>query len=97
MAEVSTTQATGKRKSAVARIRLRPGTGMIVVNDKPMDEYFTRESQCILIKSVFEAASVVERFDVVANCHGGGSSGQAGALCHGIARALEKVDPELRG
>ncbi len=96
MAEVQTVQATGKRKTAVAKVQLRPGTGSIVVNQKPFDEYFTRESQCILIKEAFAAVSMEERYDVVAHCEGGGSSGQAGALRHGIARALEKMDPELR-
>ncbi len=97
MAELQITQTTGKRKSAIAQVRLRPGTGIITVNDKPLDEYFTRESQCILIKEAFEAANVQDRYDVTARCTGGGSSGQAGALRHGIARALEKVDAELRG
>ncbi len=97
MAEVPTVQATGKRKRAVARVQLRPGTGSITVNQKPFEEYFTRESQCILIKDAFTAVSMEERYDVVAHCEGGGSSGQAGALRHGIARALEKIDPELRG
>ncbi len=97
MAELQTTQTTGKRKTAIAQVRLRPGTGIIMVNDKPLDEYFTRESQCILIKEAFEAANVQDRYDVTARCTGGGSSGQAGALRHGIARALEKVDAEFRG
>ena len=97
MAEVPTVQATGKRKTAVAKVQLRPGTGIIIVNQKPFEEYFTRESQCILIKEAFAAVSLEERYDVVAHCVGGGSSGQAGALRHGIARALEKMDPELRG
>ena len=97
MAELQFTQTTGKRKTAIAQVRLRPGTGIITVNNKPMDEYFTRESQCILIKEPFEAANVQDRYDVIARCTGGGSSGQAGALRHGIARALEKVDAELRG
>ncbi len=97
MAELQTTQTTGKRKTAIAQVRLRPGTGIITVNDKPMDEYFTRESQCILIKEPFEAANVQDRYDVIARCTGGGNSGQAGALRHGIARALEKVDVESRG
>lgn len=97
MAELQITQTTGKRKSAIAQVRLRPGTGIIMVNNKPMDEYFTRESQCILIKEPFEAANVQDRYDVTARCTGGGSSGQAGALRHGIARALEKVDAEFRG
>ena len=96
MAELPTTQATGKRKSAVARVSLVAGTGTITVNGRPVDEYFARESQCILIREAFEAASVTDRYDVVAHCKGGGSSGQAGALRHGIARALEKMDPELR-
>ncbi len=97
MAEVLTVQTTGKRKTAVARVWLRPGTGSIIVNQKPFDEYYTRESQCILIKEAFTDVSMEERYDVVAHCKGGGSSGQAGALRHGIARALEKIDPELRG
>ena len=97
MAELQTTQATGKRKTAIAQVRLRPGAGIITVNNKPLDEYFTRESHCILIKEAFEAAGVQERYDVTARCKGGGSSGQAGALRHGIARALENADSELRG
>ncbi len=96
MAELQTTHATGRRKTAVAQVRLRPGTGVITVNDKALDEYFTRESHCILIKEAFEIAGVQDRYDVTARCTGGGSSGQAGALRHGIARALESVDPELR-
>ena len=97
MAELQTIQSTGKRKTAIAQVRMRPGTGVITVNNKPMDEYFTRESQCILIKEALETVSMQERYDVNAHCKGGGSSGQAGALRHGIARALEKVDSELRG
>ncbi len=96
MAELPIAMATGKRKTAVARVKLQPGSGNIVVNSKPLEEYFTRESQCILIKEAFDAVSMQERYDVVAKCKGGGSSGQAGALRHGIARALEKMDPELR-
>ena len=96
MAELPIAMATGKRKTAVARVKLQPGSGNIVVNSKPLEEYFTRESQCILIKEAFDAVSMQERYDVVARCKGGGSSGQAGALRHGIARALEKMDPELR-
>jgi small subunit ribosomal protein S9 len=97
LAELQFTRATGKRKTAVAQVQLRPGTGIITVNDKPLDEYFTRESQCILIKEPFEAVSGQDQYDVTARCAGGGSSGQAGALRHGIARALESVDAELRG
>ncbi len=96
MAELEITRATGKRKTSIAQVRLRPGTGVITVNDKPIDEYFTRESHCILIKEPFEAVNAQDRYDVTARCTGGGNSGQAGALRHGIARALESVDPELR-
>jgi small subunit ribosomal protein S9 len=97
LAELQTIQSTGKRKTAIAQVRMRPGTGVITVNNKPMNEYFTRESQCLLIKEALETVNMQERYDVTAHCTGGGSSGQAGALRHGIARALEKVDTELRG
>ena len=97
MAELQSSQATGKRKTAVARVRLTPGTGNITVNGKPMDRYFNRESHCILVKDAFEAVSMTDRYDVIAHCKGGGNTGQAGALRHGIARALERIDPELRG
>jgi small subunit ribosomal protein S9 len=97
LAELPTYQATGKRKTAVARIYMTPGTGQITVNNRALSNYFPRDSHCMLIKEAFEAVSMTERYDVVAHCKGGGSSGQAGALRHGIARALEKVDPELRG
>ena len=89
--------ATGKRKTAVARVRLNYGTGQVRVNGKPMNEYFHREVLLMRINAAFEAASALERFDVVASVHGGGPSGQADAVRHGIARALEKVDPNLRG
>jgi len=96
LAELQAIQATGKRKTAIAQVRLRPGTGLITVNSKPVDEYFRRESHCILIKEPFEAANAQDRYDVVAHCKGGGSSGQAGALRHGIARALEQAETDLR-
>jgi small subunit ribosomal protein S9 len=96
LAELQTIQATGKRKTAIAQVRLRPGTGIITVNQKPMNEYFTRESNCILIKEAFETVSAQDRYDVTAHCTGGGTSGQAGALRHGIARALEKLNADLR-
>jgi small subunit ribosomal protein S9 len=96
LAELKSIQSTGKRKTAIAQVRMRPGTGIITVNGRPMDEYFNRESQCIAIKEAFDAASAQDRYDVIAHCTGGGSSGQAGALRHGIARALEKVDAGLR-
>ena len=89
--------ATGRRKTAVARVRLNYGTGLVNVNGKPMNEYFNREVLLMRINAAFEAANALEKFDVVANVHGGGPSGQADAVRHGIARALEKIEPELRG
>jgi small subunit ribosomal protein S9 len=88
--------ATGKRKSAVARVFLKFGSGNVLVNGKPVDEYFTRDVSRILIRQPFEASSTVGRYDVMAKVRGGGTSGQADAVRHGIARALEKIDPTLR-
>ena len=97
MAEaLETIVATGKRKTAVARVRIKPGTGQVLVNGKPSDEYFPREALRIVIQQSFEAANQVDRYDVVAQVTGGGIAGQADALRHGIARALEKTDPSLR-
>jgi small subunit ribosomal protein S9 len=87
---------TGKRKTAVARVRLRLGGGSIRVNGKPVDEYFTREVLRILVRQPLESTNTTTRFDVNANVGGGGPAGQAGALRHGIARALEKFDASVR-
>ena len=88
--------ATGRRKCAVARVRLTPGSGNVVVNGKPMAEYFTSESLCGFVNQVFTVSETVGKFDIAANCDGGGMAGQAGALRHGIARALIAYDEELR-
>ena len=88
--------ATGKRKSAIARVRLKPGTGQIVINGRTMAEYFPREVLHMRIQTPFEVAGAEGRWDVIAKIHGGGISGQADALRHGIARALEKSDESLR-
>ncbi len=88
--------ATGKRKTSVARVRLQLGNGNVLVNGKPVDEYFSREVLRIIVAQPFEATNGVGRFDVHANVTGGGTSGQADALRHGISRALEKFDPALR-
>jgi small subunit ribosomal protein S9 len=88
--------ATGKRKTAVARVRLQLGTGNILVNGRTFENFFTRESLRILVRQPLEATNLGARYDVVAKLHGGGMTGQAGALRHGIARALEKTDPSLR-
>ena len=88
--------ATGRRKCAVARVRLTPGSGNVVVNGKPMNEYFNSESLCGFVNQVFTVSGTVGKFDIAANCDGGGMAGQAGALRHGIARALVNYDEELR-
>ncbi|HYB11901.1 MAG TPA: 30S ribosomal protein S9 [Myxococcota bacterium] len=96
MPEPQTVVSTGKRKTAVARVRLRLGSGSIRVNGKPVDEYFTREVLRILVRQPLESTNATTRFDVNANVGGGGPAGQAGALRHGIARALEKFDTSVR-
>ncbi|MBE6376889.1 MAG: 30S ribosomal protein S9 [Lentisphaerae bacterium] len=88
--------ATGRRKCAVARVRLTPGSGNIVVNGKPMADYFPSESLCGFVNQVFTVSETVGKFDIAANCDGGGMAGQAGALRHGITRALIAYDEELR-
>ncbi|MEE3330452.1 MAG: 30S ribosomal protein S9 [Myxococcota bacterium] len=88
--------ATGKRKTAIARVRLRPGTGTVVVNGKPSDDYFGRVADRLLVGQPFEATGLTGRYDIIAALAGGGPSGQAGALRHGIARAIEKLDPSQR-
>jgi small subunit ribosomal protein S9 len=88
--------ATGKRKSAVARVKLSLGTGQVTVNGRALAEYFPREALCTLATQPLEAVNAVGTYDVAASVSGGGVTGQAGAVRHGIARALEVVDPTLR-
>lgn len=88
--------ATGKRKTSIARVRMKLGTGQILVNGKTLEEYFPRETLQLQARQPLEAANVSSTFDVHASLSGGGIAGQAGALRHGIARALEKTDPTLR-
>jgi small subunit ribosomal protein S9 len=92
----SETVTTGRRKTAVARVRVRLGTGNMLVNGRPAEEYFARESLLKAIRQPFEEANAIGRYDVLAMIHGGGVAGQAGALRHGIARALERLDPPQR-
>lgn len=87
---------TGKRKTAVARIRMRPGTGAILVNGRTLDEYFGREVLRTVVKQPLDLVNQTTRWDVAASVHGGGPTGQAGALRHGIARALIRIDEALR-
>jgi small subunit ribosomal protein S9 len=91
------TYATGKRKTAIARIWLKPGTGTIVVNGKPVDDYFERETSRMVLRQPFEVIEAQDQFDVWATCTGGGKSAQAEAMRHGISRALITLDPEKRG
>lgn len=88
--------ATGRRKSASARVRIQPGSGNITVNKLKVDEYFGRPTAVMVLKQPLELTETLEKFDVHVNVAGGGKSGQAGAVRHGIARALEKFDPEFR-
>jgi small subunit ribosomal protein S9 len=89
--------ATGKRKTSVARVHLRPGTGDMLLNDRSVDEFFGgHEALKLLVRQPFAATETLEKFDVTAHLHGGGISAQAGALRHGIARALCEFDLELR-
>jgi small subunit ribosomal protein S9 len=90
-------RATGKRKTAVARVILRPGTGAYTINGKKLDEFFPRPALGRNIRQPLEAVGYDDRMDVVARMHGGGVSAQAGALRHGISRALIEADPNLRG
>ena len=89
--------ATGKRKTAVARVILKPGTGTYSINGKPLDTFFPRETLQRIIRQPLEAVGYEARMDVIARMHGGGVSSQAGALRHGISRALLEADPNLRG
>jgi small subunit ribosomal protein S9 len=90
-------RATGKRKSAVARVTLKPGTGQYVINGKSLEEYFPRPTLQTQARRPLEIVAQQERMDVVAKIHGGGVSAQAGALRHGITKALVEADPNLRG
>ena len=90
-------RATGKRKTAVARVTLKPGTGVYLINGKPLNDFFPRPTLQRNIRQPLETVGYEERMDVVAKLHGGGVSAQAGALRHGISRALLEADPNLRG
>ena len=89
--------ATGKRKTAVARVILKPGTGTYSINDKSLEAFFPRETLQRMIRQPLEAVGYESRMDVIARMHGGGVSAQAGALRHGVSRALIEADPNLRG
>lgn len=97
MEEIQRFYGTGKRKTAVARVWLKaPGKGEILVNRRPMDDYFPRETLRLMILQPFKLTDTLGKFDVYVNVKGGGVSGQAGAIRHGIARALVAFSPDLR-
>ena len=89
--------ATGKRKTSVARVWMKTGNGNITVNQKPIDDYFGRETSKMVIRQPLELTGNVGKFDIFVNVCGGGPSGQAGAIKHGITKALLEADVELRG
>ncbi len=89
--------ATGRRKDAVARVWVKPGTGKVTINGKDQTIYFARPTQRLVINQVFQVSDRLNQFDVVATVAGGGLSGQAGAVKHGIAQALQRYEPGLRG
>jgi small subunit ribosomal protein S9 len=87
---------TGRRKSAVARVFIKPGKGEITVNDKPIDVFFSRETGRMVVRQPLELTETVGKFDIMVNVSGGGESGQAGAVRHGITRALIDYDASLK-
>jgi small subunit ribosomal protein S9 len=88
--------AVGKRKRAIARIWMRPGRGLITINNKPMDEYVTRDFDKAIILGPLKLTDTLAKYDIVANVRGGGIAGQAGAIRHGISRVLVNINPDLR-
>jgi small subunit ribosomal protein S9 len=99
MAETKITEylGTGRRKTAIARVRLASGNGKITVNERPFENYFTLETQRVTVTQPLTVTGTAEKFDARINVSGGGPNGQAGAVRHGIARALLKFDVSLRG
>ena len=87
---------TGRRKSSIARVYLVPGTGNITINKRSIDEYFGLETLKLIVRQPLVATETLDKYDVLVNVHGGGTTGQAGAIRHGISRALLKVDNDFR-
>jgi len=87
---------TGRRKTATARVYLKPGSGKITVNDRPLDQFFGRETGRMIVRQPLEAVQLAAKFDIAVTVDGGGNTGQAGAIRHGITRALMEYDETLR-
>jgi len=96
MAQANIHLGTGRRKTSTARVYLKPGKGEIKINDKSLDEYFGRETARMIVRQPFVAVDMENKFDIMVNVAGGGPSGQAGAIRHGITRALMAYDESLR-
>ena len=96
-AEVTKWYATGKRKSAIARVWIKPGSGEVQVNGEPVAAYFTRQTSQMIVAQPFQLTDTVGKFDVTANVAGGGKAGQADAVKYGIAKALTRFNKDLRG
>src|SRR5512142_581018 len=96
MATQQTNYGTGRRKTATARVYMKPGTGKITVNDRPLDEFFGRETGRMIVRQPLETVQLTNKFDFTVSVSGGGITGQAGAIRHGITRALIEYDEELR-
>lgn len=96
MAETQQYYGTGRRKRSTARVFLRPGTGAITVNGKELDQFFGRQTSCMVVRQPLELTENTEKFDIYITVSGGGASGQAGAIRHGVTRALMEYDEELR-
>ena len=97
MANTTQYLGTGRRKKSVARVRLVPGTGIITINKRDIDDYFGYETLKMIVRDPMKLTDTLGKFDVIVNVYGGGFTGQAGAIRHGISRALLNADPELRG
>ncbi len=96
MAKSTRFYGTGRRKSSIARVYLVPGTGKITINKKDMEEYFGLETLKVIVRQPLVATGTISKYDVLVNVHGGGFTGQAGAIRHGISRALLQADAENR-
>jgi small subunit ribosomal protein S9 len=92
-----TVRATGRRKESVARVRIVPGSGRFALNERSLEDYFPRPALQMVVTEPLRLTNTIDRYDVIASIIGGGISGQAGAVRHGIARALVEADPTLRG
>ncbi len=96
MAQTQYNYGTGRRKNAVARVFLQSGSGQILINRKPLEQYFGRKTDCMLVRQPLECVEMTDKFDLMITVKGGGPTGQAGAVRHGITRALIDYDETLR-